>query len=111
DTLDLSYLEDVLTAEQALSLMKENDQGRDSRSDILKQGYRCYDTSVGWFGYTDEQVHENCLKAVNEGFTALKLKVGSLNAERDIRRANLVREVVGDGIDVMLDAKQQWTLP
>lgn len=111
DTLDLSYLEDVLTTEQALSLLTENRQGRNSRLGVLKQGYRCYDTSVGWFGYTDEQVRENCRKAVDKGFTALKLKVGSPDTDRDIRRANLVREVVGNEIHVMLDANQQWTLP
>jgi L-fuconate dehydratase len=41
----------------------------------------------------------------------MKLKVGSADPQRDIRRANIVREVAGDGVKVMLDANQQWTLP
>lgn len=111
DTLDLSYLEDVLTAEQALAMLAGQRQDHEARLAIIDQGYRCYDTSVGWFGYSDEQVRENCRRAIDQGFVALKLKVGSADTERDIRRANLVREVVGDDIDVMLDANQQWTLP
>ncbi len=78
---------------------------------MLTAGYPGYDTSVGWFNYPDEQVRENCRQAVAEGFTAMKLKVGSPDPERDIRRANIVREVAGDDARVMLDANQQWTLP
>ncbi|WP_262246061.1 enolase C-terminal domain-like protein [Parapedobacter soli] len=111
DTLDLSYLEDVLTAEQALAMLASQRQDHEARLAIIDQGYRCYDTSVGWFGYSDEQVRENCRQALDRGFSALKLKVGSPDAARDIRRANLVREVVGADVDVMLDANQQWTLP
>ena len=50
-------------------------------------------------------------KAIENGFTAMKLKVGSADPQRDIRRADIVREVAGDSIKVMLDANQQWTLP
>ena len=43
--------------------------------------------------------------------TPLKLKVGSDDPERDIRRAFLVREAAGADARVMLDVNQQWTLP
>ena len=110
-TLDLSYLEDELTAAQAADLLREWLPSRPQREGVLTDGYPGYDTSVGWFNYPDEQVRENCRRAVAEGFTAMKLKVGSPDPERDIRRANLVREVAGDEARVMLDANQQWTLP
>lgn len=109
NTLDLSYLEDVLTREQALSLL--DPEGKQQRSSIIEQGYPGYDTSVGWFNYDDEKVRSNCRKAIAEGFTAMKLKVGSADPQRDIRRANIVREEAGDSCKVMLDANQQWTLP
>lgn len=109
NTLDLSYLEDELTPEQAIALITAN---RDlSREKITKTGYPGYDTSIGWFNYPDEQIRENAKKAVAAGFTAMKLKVGSSDPERDIRRANLVREVTGEDVKIMLDANQQWTLP
>jgi len=56
-------------------------------------------------------VRENCKRALAAGFTAMKLKVGSRDPERDLRRAHLVREVAGDKARVMVDANQQWTLP
>lgn len=111
NTLDLSYLEDELTREQALQLLRENEIDKESRTQITAQGYPGYDTSIGWFNYSDEKVRENCKKAIGEGFTAMKLKVGSTDPQRDIRRSNIVREVAGDDIKVMLDANQQWTLP
>ena len=110
-TLDLSYLEDALTSEQALRILRAAKPTRSSREGVLKNGYPGYDTSVGWFNYPDEQVRENCQRAITAGFTAMKLKVGSPDPERDIRRAHIVREVAGDGVRVMLDANQQWTLP
>ncbi|MBS1577285.1 MAG: mandelate racemase [Bacteroidetes bacterium] len=111
NTLDLSYLEDVLTREEAISLFAEAAATKEERMGILKSGYPGYDTSVGWFNYDDEQVRENCKKAIANGFTAMKLKVGSKDPQRDIRRANIVREIAGNEAKVMLDANQQWTLP
>jgi L-fuconate dehydratase len=78
---------------------------------VLRSGYPGYDTSVGWFNYNDEQVRENCRRALEAGFTAMKLKVGSSDPERDLRRAWIVREVAGQSVRVMVDANQQWTLP
>lgn len=110
-TLDLSYLEDELTREQALQVLRSAHPTRAARESILKTGYPGYDTSVGWFNYADEQVRENCKRALAAGFTAMKLKVGSRDPERDLRRAAIVREVAGDQARVMVDANQQWTLP
>lgn len=110
-TLDLSYLEDELTLPLALKLLTEQKPPRPTREGILKTGYPGYDTSVGWFNYDDAQVRENCRRAIDAGFTAMKLKVGSRDPERDLRRARIVREVAGDNARVMVDANQQWTLP
>lgn len=110
-TLDLSYLEDELSRSQALSLVREEQASRVHRRDILKTGYPGYDTSVGWFNYSDEQVRENCRRALDAGFTAMKLKVGSADPARDVRRARIVRAVAGEAARVMVDANQQWTLP
>lgn len=110
-TLDLSYLEDELTADQARDMLRAAFPTRAEREPVLRRGYPGYDTSVGWFNYSDQQVRENCRRAVSEGFTALKLKVGSADPDRDVRRAQIVRETAGSGVRVMVDANQQWTLP
>ena len=109
--IDLSYLEDELTSSEALEVLKVHQPSQESRSGILKSGYPGYDTSVGWFNYDDEQVRENCKRALASGFTAMKLKVGSRDSARDVRRAIIVRETAGDCARVMVDANQQWTLP
>lgn len=109
--LDLSYLEDVLTAQEASTILTEQEATRSARQDVLKTGYPGYDTSVGWFGYDDNRVRENARHALDSGFRAFKLKVGSSDPKRDIRRANMLRNLVGDESMLMLDANQQWTLP
>ena len=110
-TLDLSYLEDELTSEQAIDMLRSQRSTHLQREGILRSGYPGYDTSIGWFNYSYEKVRENCKKAIAEGFTAMKLKVGSEDPERDIRRAHIVREIAGSNVKVMLDANQQWNLP
>jgi L-fuconate dehydratase len=110
-TLDLSYVEDALNAEDALDLLRANEPSRAERSAILKSGYPGYDTSVGWIAYDDEKVRELTLRALGEGFRAFKLKVGSSHESRDLRRAEMLRETVGDSGILMFDANQQWNLP
>jgi len=111
NTLDLSYLEDVLSRQEAIDILTSQQLSAPLRMPILKTGYPGYDTSVGWFNYSDDKIREYCKKAMDEGFSAVKLKVGSPDAQRDIRRAGIIREIVGSDIKVMLDANQQWTLP
>jgi L-fuconate dehydratase len=110
-TLDLSYLEDELSREQAVALLHEHLPTRGQRESVLNSGYPGYDTSVGWFNYSDEQVRDNCKRTLAAGFTAMKLKVGSPDSARDVRRAQIVRETAGDSARIMLDANQQWSLP
>ena len=109
--LDLRYLEGVLPPEKALALLRANAPGRADREVVLRKGYPGYNTSVGWFGYGDEQVRERTREALGRGFRAFKLKVGSPDADRDVRRARLLRELAGSEATIMLDVNQQWTLP
>jgi L-fuconate dehydratase len=106
--LDLSYLEDVLSHDEALNLLRNERPTRQKRESILKAGYPGYDTSVGWMAYDDEKVRELTLKALDRGFRAFKLKVGSENEDRDARRAGMLREIAGDSGILMFDANQRW---
>jgi L-fuconate dehydratase len=109
--LDLSYLEDVLTGEEATAIFHHHLAGRGDREQILQRGYPGYDTSVGWFNYEDHQIKDLAQKAMSCGFRAFKLKVGSHDEQRDLRRASMLREIAGPDALVMVDANQQWTLP
>lgn len=108
--LDFRYVEDLMTRQEALDILNAAKAGRAEREGVLKTGYPGYDTSVGWFNYPDELVVENTKRAMEKGFTAMKLKVGSADYERDVRRAKLIRETAGDKATIMVDANQQWTL-
>jgi L-fuconate dehydratase len=109
--LDLRYLEDELTRDTAEDMFRAQLASRNARESILARGYPGYDTSVGWFGYDDDKVQENARKALAAGFRALKLKVGSSDPERDLRRAHMLRELAGDDCLLMVDANQQWSIP
>ena len=110
-TLDLSYLEEVLTADEATEMLAAQLESRPERSDELELGYPGYDTSVGWFEFSTGQVLERARAAVDQGFGAVKLKVGSSDSARDVDRAMQLRAAVGPDIRVMLDCNQQWSLP
>ena len=109
-TLDFSYVTDALSLDEARKLIETPRATRHLREGILEAGYPGYDTSIGWFNYSDEQVASNVAKSAAEGFTAMKLKVGSPDLDRDIRRARLVRQAAGDSVRLMVDANQQWTI-
>ena len=109
--LDLSYLEEILPKEKALVMLREQLSGRAQREVILKSGYPGYDTSVGWMDYDDDKVTELTKKALDQGFSAFKLKVGSPDESRDLRRAAMLRKLVGEDSTVMFDANQHWALP
>lgn len=109
--IDFSYLEEVLTDKEAADILCSFQDTRSDREDVLKTGYPGYDTSVGWFQYSDEKIRDNAKAAVDAGFTAMKLKVGSKDYKHDVRRSFMVRETVGDEIRIMLDANQAWPLP
>ena len=109
--MDLSYLEDVLTADDCLAILKQAYPTRSEREAVLQAGYPGYDTSVGWIQYDDEKLKANIVKAIDKGFGGFKLKVGSPDPARDIRRAHILRDAIGDKALLMLDTNQQWTYP
>jgi L-fuconate dehydratase len=110
-TLDLSYIEDALSEDDALTILRANAATRGERESILQSGYPGYDTSVGWMAYDDQKVRELTTRAIDRGFKAFKLKVGSDDESRDLRRAAMLRSVVGDAGILMFDANQHWNLP
>ena len=109
--LDLSYLEEVLSEQDALELLLSQLTSRDSRIPILQTGYPGYDTSVGWMAYDDQKVRDLTARALDSGFKAFKLKVGSDDESRDLRRAAVLRDCIGESGTLMFDANQRWSLP
>ncbi len=58
-------------------------------------------------GYSDEKLRRLCQEAKDAGFTHTKFKVGG-DLNDDIRRLTIARDVLGDDMNIMIDANQVW---
>ena len=67
--------------------------------------------SGGWLSYSLDELLAEATGYVRRGFTAVKLKVGSPDLERDVERIAKVRECVGPDVRVMIDANQGFDYP
>jgi L-alanine-DL-glutamate epimerase-like enolase superfamily enzyme len=65
---------------------------------------------VGWLNYSPEELKPIGERAVEQGFRAVKIKVGSPTIEEDVARIEAVRSVVGPGVKIMVDANQVHTV-
>jgi L-fuconate dehydratase len=107
-TIDFRYIADAITPEEAVDLLRTAAPGREQREHALRtRGYPAYTTSAGWLGYDDEKVEQLVRLALLEGFHHVKMKVGGDPAS-DVRRAGLIRDALGDGGTLMMDANQVW---
>ncbi len=71
-----------------------------------------YNTDGGWLNWTLETVVTDCKRMVEEeGYRAVKLKVGGLSPTQDLRRVEAVRNALGPDIRIMTDANGRWNLP
>ena len=106
--IDFTYIDDALSPAEALEILQRSAPTRQARIDkLLSTGLPAYTTSVGWFGFTDDQVRRLCQEALAEGWTHFKLKVGGDPAD-DLRRGRLVRSEIGPDRFLMVDANQKW---
>jgi L-alanine-DL-glutamate epimerase-like enolase superfamily enzyme len=69
-----------------------------------------YTTEGGWLHLSPESLVEQTLAARNAGFKGAKIKVGKPHLSEDLARLRAVREAVGDGFEIMVDANQCFTL-
>jgi L-fuconate dehydratase len=106
-TVDFRYIDDVLTPEEAIELLRVARPGGEARRrELIETGYPAYTTSAGWLGYDDEKVQSLARLALDDGFRHVKMKVGQ-DLATDARRAQLIRDVLVDAT-LMMDANQVW---
>jgi L-fuconate dehydratase len=107
-TIDFTYITDALTPEEAVELLQSRMAGRaDREAEMRRDGFPAYTTSTGWLGYSDEKVRRLCKEAVAQGWRTFKMKVGQ-DLPANIRRAQLMRDNIGEGARLMMDANQCW---
>jgi L-fuconate dehydratase len=108
DLVDWTYLRDALDPGEARERLEQKLPGRAARiQEMQKKGYPAYTTSAGWLGYSDEKMRKLCREAIAEGWSHFKMKVGGSLAD-DMRRASILREEIGNGRKLMMDANQVW---
>jgi len=60
--------------------------------------------------FTLEQLQQQTAKNLENGFRAIKMKVGRPRLSEDLERVAAIREVVGEGIPLMVDANMRWSV-
>ena len=71
-----------------------------------------YNTDGGWLNWSQKDLISDCKRMVEEqGYRAVKIKVGGESGNEDLRRVEAVRNALGPEIRIMTDANGRWTLP
>lgn len=73
-----------------------------TRTDALSYG------SVLDFPLSDAEVLDLTEQFILKGFQIIKVKIGAEDVERDLRRLQLIRAYVGDGVRLTADANEAW---
>jgi L-fuconate dehydratase len=108
--IDFRYIDDALAPDEALEILRRNLPTRGHReAEMLRDGFPAYTTSAGWLGYSDAKIVSLARAAMGDGFSHLKLKVGS-DPRADLRRARALRQAIGPDAHLMLDANQVWSI-
>ncbi|MGT0247982.1 enolase C-terminal domain-like protein [Burkholderia pyrrocinia] len=106
--VDFTYIDDVLTREEAVAMLRRAAPGKALRErEMREHGYPGYTTAAGWLGYPEDKMRMLAREAVADGWTHLKQKVGA-DLEQDVRRARILREELGWERKLMMDANQNW---
>ncbi|XP_075388666.1 mitochondrial enolase superfamily member 1 [Tenrec ecaudatus] len=109
--MDFRYISDALTEQEAYEMLQKGRVGsREREAQMLAQGYPAYTTSCAWLGYADDALKQLCSRALQDGWTRFKVKVGA-DLQDDIRRCRLIRDMIGPEKTLMVDANQRWDVP
>ncbi|MEU8365147.1 mandelate racemase/muconate lactonizing enzyme family protein [Nonomuraea sp. NPDC048882] len=73
-----------------------------------RDSVRTYNTSGGFLHAPIEEVKARASQSLADGIGGIKIKVGQPDMREDLRRLAAVREHLGDGVPLMVDANQQW---
>ncbi|HEY2043053.1 MAG TPA: mandelate racemase/muconate lactonizing enzyme family protein, partial [Jatrophihabitans sp.] len=69
-----------------------------------------YTTEGGWLQLESDQLVEDAVRMQARGFKGAKVKIGKPRKTEDVERLTAVRQAVGDGFELMVDANQGMRL-
>jgi o-succinylbenzoate synthase len=98
-------------AKAAIDMALHDILGKTARKPLfmLMGGYRMgVLTDITLSIKSPREMADDAVKAVKRGFKALKVKVG-VNPAEDVERVKLIREAVGNDVQIRIDANQGWT--
>ena len=75
-----------------------------------QQRIAVYTTEGGWLHMSPDALVRETLAAQEAGFKGAKIKVGKPHLGEDLARLRAVRNAVGEGFEIMVDANQCFTL-
>lgn len=64
---------------------------------------------VGWLNYDLDELRRVCLRAMEQGFRGVKIKVGAPTLAEDVARIEAARAAVGPDAPLMVDANQVFS--
>ncbi|SPL88266.1 Muconate cycloisomerase [[Actinomadura] parvosata subsp. kistnae] len=80
----------------------------------LLGGYRdsveVYASQGLWLDRSRDELAKEAQSLVEQGFRAVKMRAGLPEEDEDVARVALVREAIGPGVKLMVDANQAWDL-
>ncbi len=81
----------------------------------LLGGYResvpAYASHLLFRNWTLDELQKDAASLVKQGFRCMKMNMGDKPLNAEIERIKVVREAVGEDIDIMIDANWSWTMP
>lgn len=105
--IDWRHLEDGISKQEALEILKQHHSQKSTSEERLKEtGVKAYSTA-GWLGLTDDQILDKINEMKEDGFDAFKLKVGQ-DLDFDKTRIQFIRNAIGSEAKLMVDANQFW---
>jgi len=67
-----------------------------------------YNTDGGWLNWTIDELIEDMLDLVDQGWSRVKMKVGLPDWREDVKRIRAVREALPDEVILKCDVNQRW---
>ena len=61
--------------------------------------------------WTLDELQKDAVSLVDQGFRCMKMNMGDKSLNDEIERIRVIREAVGEDIDIMIDANWSWTIP
>ena len=107
ESIDWRYVEDALTATEAMEILDEkSNEHKNLENKLLEKGPKAYSTA-GWIGLTNEEIIRTIHEMKDKGFDSFKMKVGQ-DLEQDRERLRFIRSIIGFEAKMMVDCNQLW---